>query len=440
MPERAIINSFYPVLDLFNKKHQGFLASLGAGAIGQILGIIYQFLSVPVLLGLWGKAGYGLWIVVFTIPGYVALLDMGIQTSVGNAVSMHVQKQDWGTAQLIYSGGLFCTLIGCALAMMVAIPVAYWGMGLGPAMTSVELRIAIFLLAGYACLVLLQGTLTIPFRAEGANADGWMWLNVARLAEIAALGGIYWMKGYPVHYAALLFAGRGLSVIGMCWAAQKRYVRFPFRPFLASLGAIRPILPASLSFAAFPIGLGIAQSVQILCLQHAAGLVWLAGYSVARNLARFNLQIVSLVVNSILPTITRLHAQGNMASIRVYFTRMRWAGGVVGGLFISAYFWVAPVIMRYWTGREVEVERGVLVLISLSVAASALWAIDSVFFHATNNSRAIARPFIVAVILSLVGQIAVIDFHSPVFILAISLLSDFFVVISIRGRLYEVLK
>ena len=70
------------------------LRGIGANALSQIVSIGLQLALVPVLATHWGMKLYGTWLMLFTIPSYLALGDFGFATAAGVDMTMKVARGD----------------------------------------------------------------------------------------------------------------------------------------------------------------------------------------------------------------------------------------------------------------------------------------------------------------------------------------------------------
>ena len=67
-------------------------ANLGANTLGRVLGVLIQLISVPVMLSHWGAWIYGEWILLSTMPSYLAMSDIGFGNVAGNEMTMLVSR------------------------------------------------------------------------------------------------------------------------------------------------------------------------------------------------------------------------------------------------------------------------------------------------------------------------------------------------------------
>ncbi|MBK1710913.1 hypothetical protein, partial [Marichromatium gracile] len=59
---------------------------IGANSFGQVVNLLIQLVSVPVLIASWGFGAYSEWVVLSAIPTYLALSDLGVTTAASSKV------------------------------------------------------------------------------------------------------------------------------------------------------------------------------------------------------------------------------------------------------------------------------------------------------------------------------------------------------------------
>ena len=65
-----------------------------AGFFGLGVQLLVQLISVPVLTRQWGVAGYGIWLLLFSVPSLLAMADLGLTTAGANAMTDAVARGD----------------------------------------------------------------------------------------------------------------------------------------------------------------------------------------------------------------------------------------------------------------------------------------------------------------------------------------------------------
>ena len=76
-----------------------FFSAFFWSTLSKVLNAIFGFVSVPLLLGLYGKAEYGLLSIATACNGYMHLMDLGMNTG---AVKFFAQWEAEGKRELIY--------------------------------------------------------------------------------------------------------------------------------------------------------------------------------------------------------------------------------------------------------------------------------------------------------------------------------------------------
>src|SRR5579864_4651052 len=163
------------------------LRGLGATALGPLVTAIIQLSSVPCLLHFWGAAKYGDWLVLFAIPSYLTLSDLGFGDASGSDMTMRVASGDrQGALETFQSSWVLLSLVSLAVAL-VAATVAWhmpWHHWLKLA-TLPDLRAAaiVVVLALYVLVSQQCGILESGFRCNGNFATGNIGGTLIRVVE-----------------------------------------------------------------------------------------------------------------------------------------------------------------------------------------------------------------------------------------------------------------
>ena len=74
----------------------------GAQAFNQAVQIFVRLAEVPLLLGFWGLQLYGEWLMVATIPVYLAIADGGFASAAGREMTMRTGRGDRSGALSVF--------------------------------------------------------------------------------------------------------------------------------------------------------------------------------------------------------------------------------------------------------------------------------------------------------------------------------------------------
>ena len=149
---------------------------MAANAVGQATTLLIQLISVPLLLQYWGTAYYGEWLLLFTVPSYLSLSDIGLVSAVSNELAVSAAQQAYRRAIVLLSSGLMAVGYLSLLAttgfytLLTAVPYQQWlGIRL---ITEQESAWTLIALMAYVVVGLQQELLSGVYRAEGRYATG----------------------------------------------------------------------------------------------------------------------------------------------------------------------------------------------------------------------------------------------------------------------------
>src|SRR2546426_46998 len=108
------------------------LKGFGASLYGQAVVIVIQLAGVPILLRHWQTQLYGEWLILFAIPSYLSMTDLGFSQSAGNDMTARVARGDrvgaLGLFQSLLALVFFLAVVGLLLvaAAVMLLPLGNW--------------------------------------------------------------------------------------------------------------------------------------------------------------------------------------------------------------------------------------------------------------------------------------------------------------------------
>src|SRR3984885_3900212 len=91
------------------------LRGVGSTALGPLITIVVQVISVPVFLHSWGAKLYGEWLILSAIPTYLAFSDIGFGNVAANDMTMRVAAGDRDGALVTFQS-TWLLISACSLA------------------------------------------------------------------------------------------------------------------------------------------------------------------------------------------------------------------------------------------------------------------------------------------------------------------------------------
>jgi O-antigen/teichoic acid export membrane protein len=374
------------------------------GFYGVAMQLLIQLLSVPVLTRSWGLGGYGVWVLLYSVPALLAMADLGLTTAGANAMTEAVAQGDRPRAARIMmvlrlitvSAGLGLLALA-GLAVLVVFPTS---LDFGSTLPREQAEMAALFLGLYGFLALINGVTLAAFRAADAFASsGFMFQTIILVEAIAALG-LASLGGNQAQVALAYFLARlgGTLVLSYALRRHAPWLRQASwridRKELATL--VRPALAALV----LPGAQAISIQGSVMAIGLIGGPAAIPAYSVVRTLSRTALQFAFRFNVASMPRYTVFVAQANerRASQLVVLNLAVMAALVVpaalGLLLLGLPF------IRLWTGGLVEPGMALLSVMVATMLADAVWGPLSNLLLAVNRHASFTYFFLFASLVS----------------------------------------
>jgi O-antigen/teichoic acid export membrane protein len=389
---------------------------LGAGAtsLGPFITLVTQLVSVPVFLHIWGPEKFGEWLMIYAIPAYLAMSDMGFGTVAGNDMTMRVARGDIPGALVTFqSTWRLVTCISLALAALL-LPII-WFVPLGhvlhlSAIQLPEARLALLILA-IDSLACLQTSLPVSaFKAAGLNHVGAFGISIIRVVEgICVLSGVVAGRG-PVFIAATLLTVRAVGNLSLAITASARipWLHFGFRH--ATWSSVRQLLRPAAAFMAFPASNAIGLQGALLAIGVVLGPVYVAMFAPLRTVSRAALQGTEIFKLSFWPELSAAYGAGNLGLARKLHRLASQLALLVGTAIVLVLFITGPKLLRLWTHGKIHIDVPTFYLLLAGVTLTSLWNTSSVVPIAANRHTRIAIEQLASVVASLLCAIVLMHF------------------------------
>lgn len=178
------------------------MRGIGANAFGQVVVAGLQLSLVPVFASHWGLDRYGVWILLSTIPSYLALGDFGFATAAGNDMTMKVARGDKAGAITTFQSAFAAVVVGSSgiglLALTICALLPPNVLTISAPIAPQEIRATLGLLSIYGVICLLGSIVMAGFKCAGLYATGTLSQALLQLTEgtvailTVCLGGSLW--------------------------------------------------------------------------------------------------------------------------------------------------------------------------------------------------------------------------------------------------------
>lgn len=369
---------------------------LTAQGFAHVVTIGIQLISVPVLLGAWGEARYGSWLLLSVLPTYLLLSDLGFAQAATNDLAISISRGDRAGALRTFQSllalclAVACTIVGLG-ASIAATPITTI-LGLRE-ITPQQASIVTVVFAIHAALALLNGAITSGLRADGRFATMSILGSTTRLGEGLALLAAAVTGAGIVGAAAAMLTVRVLSILITTLILMKTTDLFFIGLSHARLTELRRLLAPSLGYMAFPVGYAvmIQGTLTIVGIRFPAAV---ALFATSRTLARLGSTVLGSVNHVFLYDYSRTLGRDRSAFTNLIALN---AGLIAVGLvlYTSAVLTVGPWFYGHWTKGRIEMNSSLLVALVTASIGESIWAFLQTPLIAINAHGRIAAAFMV---------------------------------------------
>ncbi len=351
---------------------RGVLANLyDKGAVTAV-----QLLTIPLLTRLWGADGYGIWLMLLTVPTYIALSDLGFGTAAGVVVTRSAATQDYDTSIEAVQSTIAFVLGTVSVVAFAALGYAGWlalaGQAGGP-FTPGQIATAVVLITAYAVVCTQMSIVTVIYRGTHKFAQAMFFAGTLILLEGAALAAIALTGGSIARAAAAYLVIRvlGYLLFVRLLKAREPWVEIGVRR--ATRATIRSLAKPSAAALGLTFATALLLQGMVLALGATAGAATVAVFGASRTLSRAPLQLSGMFLRPSLPELTRAITEGNRPLER-RLTRMNTGVAVAVTLPFGLVLWFfgQPLLGRVSEG-ELHAPATLFALLALATIANATW-------------------------------------------------------------------
>jgi len=385
--------------------HGRLIRGLGASALGPVVTIIIQFISVPVFLHYWGAKLYGEWLILSAIPSYLALSDVGFGNVAASDMTMSVAAgQREAALDTFQSTWLLISVVSAVLLALVSIVVWFVPWQLWMKLSVINdhgAALIIVVFSAYSLISLQSGVLDSGFRCDGNFAFGATCFSIFRLTEVAIAMIPVVCGGRPLHVAITYLVARIVGSVGVILILRLKSPWIHFGTTHANLNSIRRLASPAFAFMAFPIGNALSLQGLTVLIGGTLGPVAVVCFSTMRTLSRVGFQVLAVIARALWPELSVAFGAGNISLARNLHRRACQVAFILSLACSGTLALIGPRIYGSWTGHAVGFDPLTFNLLLLVIFASSFWGTSSVVPMASNQHEKIALGYIIGTSMSL---------------------------------------
>ena len=383
------------------------LHGLGANAYGQAVIIVIQLTGVPVLLHYWGTQLYGEWLILFAIPAYLSMTDLGFSLSAANDMTARMARGDAAGTLAVFQS-LSALVYGVAVSGLVistlliaTLPIQDW---VHFAELSIsDIRWILWLLVAEVLTKLGDGVNHAGFRANGEYPLH-VGINYTTLLVQQSIVWVVAALGYGPLAAAVGFAAVRMLVTPLVAALlfhRHRYLKPGFSH--SRFAELRALVRPALANVAMPLAQALNIQGMVLVVGVVLGPVAVVTFSVLRTLTRLALRVVLSVSHAIEPELARAWGAKDTGLFRRLFVDGLRGSFWLAFLVTMALHFLGRWIVLLWTHGSVQMNTLLFDWLLLSAVASVFWYTGLNLLKSVNRHLRAAAWYVIASLLSVIA-------------------------------------
>lgn len=381
-------------------KNSRIVHGVGANVYSQLVQTALQLLSVPIFATHWGLATYGAWLVIFTVPNYLAFADFGFALAAANDMTVSVARGDRATAIETFHA-VRAAMVGiCSILLLVCVTVVYCipdrSLDFVSGLSHDQTRYAMLMLASYGVLSIQNSVSLAAFRSIGKYATGTYLSSSIHFAEnvgalvVVSLGG-----NIEAAAATYLIVGIVGMVVRMVWLRVQAgwLVYFSWG---VHFGEVRRLLHPAFAVLALPMAQALFIQGTVAVVGLAGGAAAVPAFTTVRTLSRIGLQLTMVVNNAVVPEFTMAAASvDHKRRARLAFLSIATSAVILVPMFLIVVT-AGPLILKLWTHGAIHAPYALIVLMGVTMIVNGSWLPTANLIFALNRHSHYSYYFLAA--------------------------------------------
>ena len=364
------------------------LKGVYANAYGQVTTALIQLAGVPILLHFWGTQLYGEWLILFAVPAYLSMTDLGFSQSAANDMTQRVARGDLSGALRVFQSLGALVLMSAITALVIVtgllsiLPVDNW-LAFNT-LTGNAVRWILWLLAAETLVKLTEGASHAGFRASGAYPFHVSIYYTTLLLQNASVWVLAALGFGPVAAAAAFFAVRAIvtPIVAAILVHRHPWLRFGLAH--AQLSDLRRLVKPAFANIGFPLAQALNVQGMVLAVGAVLGPVAVVTFSTLRTLTRLALQMVLSVSHAAEPELAAAYGAGDNALLRRLYMQVMRAGLWLAIGAAIALALGGDWVIALWTHGKVAMNSVLFHWLLATAVAGALWYAGLIVLKAAN--------------------------------------------------------
>jgi len=353
------------------RRHVRIVQGITSGLAGRGVGVLVSFFSVPLTVRYLGAERYGAWVTISTAIAWIAIADVGLSSSLTNAVSEGYANDQRGLARA-HVAAAFWSLVAIA-GLLFIVFLSVWHSVHWDRVFNVQTAMARAEVGPTVAIALAIFALNLPFSIiakiygayqEVAIANGWT--AAGSILSLAALVAVTQLKGgLPSLVIAISGTTLLVNFVSALWLfGWSKPWLFP-DPRRVTWHAVRRLSSQGWMFFVIQIAALVLFQTDNIIIAHYLGAAAVTPYSVTWRLFAYTTIFQTLAIPSFWPAYAEAFSRGDRGWVRHSF-RFNLGISVVSTLALATpLVFFGHWVIQKWAGSAAVPPAVLLVLMAI---------------------------------------------------------------------------
>lgn len=380
---------------------------------GMTIGL--QLLMVPILLITWGGSVYGEWVIIFTLPSYIALMDLGIISAANNRMDALCAQGRFMAANRTYISSIVVLVLLSVIVLIVAIGCWIFFnetiVGMFETLSSDSILIIYFLMIMDSLLTIFFNYHAALYRTINQFHLTVNWQSFGRVMPMLAVCLAASLGGGILIVTQVIIAVRFIFVFALAADLLKRIFWFQKPWMRITRVEVTQLIKSSLGFIALPVSNMLVLHVSTILVALVTSPAGVAAFSTIRTFTRLIPQLVGIIGRALWSEISKSSSNNKNANLPSMYKWISLITVLLTFCIVVCYQFLGPSFYQWWTRSELPFDNVLFLTMIAHAASIALYTSLEVFILARNKAGMYSLFFLASSIGQLVfGWIFIKDF------------------------------
>lgn len=389
------------------------LLNAGSNSIPTVVKTCIAFFISPIIVHSLGNYDYGIWEIVFSIIGYLGILDLGLQPAIVRYVARYTALQQNEDLQKIYSTSLFCLGgVGIVLCLVMWGSAALWPSFLSPPDGERGRYTWFLIIVGVQLFLIFPGSVFDCFLQGLQRYSVRSTVNVINLMVGALVVAYFLLRGHGLITLAIVdVVGRfSKFAVFAWWLSRPANGGYRFHRKYMSRATLTEMFGFGVKNLVYAISVRMATATDPLVIGAFIGAAAVPFYVIPANLIGYGKSLIWQATDVLMPFFSQMDANGDRDAVRkAYYKTARYSIGAIVPLIVGITI-LGPNFISLWMGPEYA-DRGTRVLYLLTAACGVTFINSncSRFLIGSNRHNILAKVGLISAILNVALSIVLVQ-------------------------------